>query len=32
VLHGSPMCEGEKIDGDAIIFQVPSSLTFVKGE
>jgi hypothetical protein len=32
VLDGSSMCEDEKIDGDAIKFKVPSSLTFVKSD
>jgi hypothetical protein len=31
VLGDSSMCEGEKIDGAAIRFQLPSSLSFVKG-
>jgi hypothetical protein len=28
---GHSTCEGEKIDGEAIKFKVPSSLSFVKG-
>ena len=32
VLDGSPICDGEKIDGDAFKFKVPSDLIFVKSE
>jgi hypothetical protein len=32
VLDGSPICEGEQIDGDAFKFKVPTDLTFVKSE
>jgi hypothetical protein len=32
VLNGSPICDGEKIDGDAFKFRVPTDLTFVRSE